>query len=319
MPSTRSSFVDRFAVGASLHAAIIVVFALGGSAAAQTKEAPPSKAMDSSKAAPQQKPGAPFRDNPAAKSAGSAIPGGIVRWSETGTRSCRMGKRSWPALGETCYYPIDIMQKPGVITVTRVGAGKSESAKVQVDAFDYGVQEVELPDIPQRDPSPADLKRVAREGQLLAKLWQRREGPRQFTLPLGPPAKPLPTGKAFGAGRVFNGKPASQPHMGTDYPIGPGNPIIAVADGTVALAEDLFNPGNAVFIDHGDGLISESFHLSEMSVKAGDMVKKGDVIGKVGSTGRSTGPHLFFGVRWHGARINPRFLLEDPSRITPVR
>ncbi len=317
MISTRLNIVDRLAVGASwLALAMIAVIPI--SAAAQTKQAPP-KAADAAKSAAPQKPAAPFKDNPDARTAGSAIPGGIVRWSETGTRSCRMGKRSWPALGDTCYYPIDILQKPGLITVTRIGAGKSESAKVRIDPFDYGTQAVELPDIPQRDPSRADLKRIAREGQLLAKLWQRREGPRQFTLPLGPPAKPLPAGKAFGVNRVFDGKPASQPHMGIDYPIGPGNPVIAVADGTVALADDLFNPGNAVFVDHGDGLISESFHLSEMSVKAGDTVKKGDVIGKVGTTGRSTGPHLFFGVRWHGARINPRFLLEDPSKIAAVR
>ena len=316
--SCRFTTIHRFALGAAVLASLAsVVHPIP--AAAQTKAAAQPKAVESRAGVPQPKPGAPFKDNPAAKTAGSAIPGGIVRWSEPGTRSCRMGKRSWAPVDGTCYYPIDIMTRPGVITVTRVGAGKSESAKVRVEPFDYGTQEVELPDIPQRDPSPADLKRVAREGQVLAKLWQRRAGPPQFTLPLGAPAKPLPPGKAFGVSRVFNGKAASQPHMGIDYPIGPGVPILAVADGTVGLAQDLFNPGNAVFVDHGDGLISESFHLSEMSVKTGDTVKKGDVIGKVGTTGRSTGAHLFFGVRWHGARINPRFLLEDPVKIDSVR
>src|ERR1700722_17488193 len=93
-----------------------------------------------------------------------------------------------------------------------------------------------------------------------------------------------------------------------------GSPVLAVADGKVALAADLFFPGNAVFIDHGDGLVSMYFHLAEINVKAGDDLKKGHILGKVGSTGRATGPHLFFGVRWHDARINPDLLFENLRR-----
>jgi murein DD-endopeptidase MepM/ murein hydrolase activator NlpD len=103
--------------------------------------------------------------------------------------------------------------------------------------------------------------------------------------------------------------------MGSDHAVPVGAPVLAVADGTVVLAQDLFYPGNAVFIDHGDGLISMYFHLSDIDVEAGQEVRKGDRLGKVGTTGRSTGPHLFFGVRWHNARIDPRFLLEDPALI----
>ena len=95
-------------------------------------------------------------------------------------------------------------------------------------------------------------------------------------------------------------------------------PVVAVANDKVVIAEDLFFPSNVVFIDHGDGLITMSFHLSKMTVKVGQQVQKGDTIGLVGTTGRSTGPHLFFGVRWHGARINPQFLLEDPAKIPAV-
>jgi murein DD-endopeptidase MepM/ murein hydrolase activator NlpD len=229
-----------------------------------------------------------------------------------------MQGRSWPALQETCYYPVDLLQKPGLITITRWGHGSSESAHISVEAFPYGTQEIELGDIPQANPSPQDLKRDAREGTLLSKVWKRKEEPAQFTLPLGTPTKPLPVGKAFGVKRVFNGKPAAQPHTGTDYAMPADTPVVAVADGRVVIAEDLFFPGNAVFIDHGNGLITMSFHLSEIKVKAGQQVKKGDTVGLVGTTGRSTGPHLFFGVRWHGARINPQFLLEDPAKIPAV-
>ncbi|MEO7760324.1 MAG: M23 family metallopeptidase [Casimicrobiaceae bacterium] len=245
-------------------------------------------------------------------------PGSVFRWSAPGTKRCAMGGRSWSPIGETCYFPVDLLQKPGVLTVTRSSTGRPESAKVTIEAFDYGTEEVNLPDIPQRDPAAADLKRVAREGALLSKVWRHKESPAQFALPLGPVVKPMPPGKAFGVSRIFNGKPASQPHMGTDYAAGPGVPVLAVADGTVAIAQDLFYPGGAVIINHGDGLVTEAFHLSEMSVAPGAQVKKGQVVGKVGTTGRSTGPHLFFGVRWHNARINPKWLLEDPAKMPAI-
>ena len=248
----------------------------------------------------------------------SAAPGTLIRWSAPGTKRCGMNGRSWPALEETCYYPVDLLHKPGLIKITRRGHGHSESARITVEPYPYETEEIDLGDIPQANPSPKDLKRDAREQALLNKVWKRKEGPAEFTLPLGAPAHPLPEGKAFGAKRVFNGKSAAQPHTGADYATPADTPVLAVADGTVVVAQDLFFPGNAVFIDHGDGLISMSFHLSEIKVKVGDQVKKGEKIGLVGTTGRSTGPHLFFGVRWHGARINPKFLLKDPANIPAV-
>lgn len=248
----------------------------------------------------------------------SAAPGTLVRWSVPGTERCGMIKRSWPALHETCYFPVDLLQKPGLIKITRSGHGAGESAQISAEPYQYATQDIDLGDIPQANPSSEDLRRAAREETVLAKVWQRKEGPARFTLPLGEPAKPLPEGRDFGVKRIFNGKPAGQPHMGADYTLSEGTHVRAVADGTIVLAEDQFFSGNAVYIDHGDGLISMYFHLSEIKVKAGQDVKKGDTVGLVGTTGRSTGAHLFFGVRWHDARIDPRFLLEDPAKIPVV-
>ena len=248
----------------------------------------------------------------------SAAPGTLVRWSAPATKSCGMSGRHWPALKETCYYPVDLLHKPGLIKITRSGNGRSESAGISVEPYPYGTQEIDLGDIPQANPSPKDLMRNKRERELLNKVWQPKEGPAMFELPLGKPAKPLPEGKDFGVKRIFNGKPDAQPHTGADYLTPLGTPVLAVADGTVIVAADLLFPGKAVFIDHGDGLITMSFHLSEINVKAGQKVHKGNTIGLVGTTGRSTGPHLFFGVRWHGARIDPRFLFEDPAKIPAV-
>jgi murein DD-endopeptidase MepM/ murein hydrolase activator NlpD len=225
---------------------------------------------------------------------------------------------SWAALRGTCYYPIDLMQKPALIAIALWGSGHKEFARISVEPYEYGTEEIDLPDIPQAHPSREDLKRDSRDGVLLSKVWRRKEGPAKFTLPLGAPARPLPAGKSFGMKRVFNGKPAAQLHTGSDYATPVGTPVLAVADGTVVVAEDLFFEGNAVLIDHGNGLISMSFHLSEIKVQTGQEVKKGHTLGRVGSTGRATGPHLFFGVRWHNSRINPKLLLEDPGKIPAV-
>ena len=91
--------------------------------------------------------------------------------------------------------------------------------------------------------------------------------------------------------------------------IGMGNPVLSVAAGEVVLTGEHFFAGTSVYVDHGDGLISMYFHLSEIGVEVGQTVAKGDEVGKIGSTGRSTGPHLHLGLRWKGARIDPEPLL----------
>jgi hypothetical protein len=248
----------------------------------------------------------------------TAAPGTLVRWAAPGATRCSMKTRSWAALEGTCYYPIDLLEKPGPIRIAIWGSGPKQFARISVEANDYGTEEITLPDIPQANPSREDLRRDAGDQVLLSKVWRSKEGPAQFTLPLGEPVRPMSVGKSFGVKRVYNGKLAEQAHMGSDYDSPVGSPILAVAAGTVVLARDMFFEGNAVFIDHGDGLISMYFHLSEIKVEAGQEVKKGETLGREGATGRATGPHLWFGVRWHDARINPKFLLEEPSRIPSV-
>jgi len=245
-----------------------------------------------------------------------AVQGTVVRWSVPGTKRCAMGGRSWAALQETCYYPVDMLHAPGRIRVSRQGVGPASFAHITVVASSYGTQDIQLGDIPQANPSAADLQRNARDQKLLAKVWAKREGPARFTLPLGAPATPLPEAKGFGAKWVFNGKLDSpEDHSGVDYALGPGTPVFALADGTVVVAEDLFFTGKAAFIDHGNGLIGMYFHLSEIKVQAGQDVKKGETLGLTGSTGRVSGPHLHLGVRWHDARIDPQLLLDDPAKI----
>lgn len=113
----------------------------------------------------------------------------------------------------------------------------------------------------------------------------------------------------FGSRRIINGQPR-KPHSGEDIAAPEGAPVLAMNDGMVRLTADHFFSGKGVIVDHGLGLFSMYFHLSSVDVKQGQVVQRGQVIGKVGSTGRATGPHLHWGVRLNGARVDPYSLLD---------
>lgn len=250
----------------------------------------------------------------AADAGPTVAPGSVVRWTAEGTTACGMGSERWEPVGRTCWYPIDLLEEPGPLEVVRWHGGGRETATVRVGEYPYEVQHIELQDDSTVHLSAEDLARVRRESRAIGDLWSRR-GPRLFELPLVPPLDPLPAGGRFGARRFFNGEPRS-PHTGSDYTAAAGTPVHAVADGVVALAGHHFFGGKSVFLDHGEGLITMYFHLSEIDVEEGDRVAAGEGIGRVGSTGRATGPHLHFGVRWRGERIDPSMLLrpaESPA------
>jgi murein DD-endopeptidase MepM/ murein hydrolase activator NlpD len=117
----------------------------------------------------------------------------------------------------------------------------------------------------------------------------------------------------FGSVRIMNGQPRN-PHNGEDISAPLGTPVAATNDGVVRLTVDHFFSGKGIFIDHGLGFYSMYFHLSEVLVKDGDVVKAGQLVGKVGATGRATGPHLHWGVKLNGARVNPYALLDLPFK-----
>jgi len=97
-----------------------------------------------------------------------------------------------------------------------------------------------------------------------------------------------------------------------------GTPVLAAADGTAAMVADQFFGGHAVFVDHGDGLLTMYMHLLRVDVREGASVRRGERVGAAGSTGRATGPHLHFGARWHGARVDPALLLGKPEGIPAI-
>jgi len=122
------------------------------------------------------------------------------------------------------------------------------------------------------------------------------------------------TTSPFGLKRFYNGE-ARRPHTGLDYAGDIGTPIKAPADGKVILVGKFFFNGNAVFLDHGQGLISVYIHMNERLVKQDQLVKQGDPIGTIGQTGRATGPHLHWGVYLNQTVVNPNLLLGEINEI----
>jgi len=242
-------------------------------------------------------------------------PGTVVRWPGRGIEWCELGARRFEPLDGACYFPVDLLRKAGPLVLARGRNARRETTTVRVRKFDYPIQKLTLPRH-MVELSPEDLERVNRENRAMARLWTR-EGPRRFSLPLGAPLEPLPVGGRFGHRRIINGRPRS-PHGGADYSTAEGAPVLAAADGTVAMVADQFFGGNAAFVDHGDGLVTMYMHLSRVDVAEGDEVRRGEGVGAVGSTGRATGPHLHFGVRWRGARVDPALLLRGPEVILTI-
>ena len=155
---------------------------------------------------------------------------------------------------------------------------------------------------------PAEVAaRIAAEASRLAELWKREPTPRAWSEPFSVPVSE-PANSAFGKRSVFNGQVLNA-HTGADFPSKEGTLVNAPGPGMVVLAEELYFSGNTVIVDHGLGLFSTFAHLSEIGVAAGDKLTQGRVIGKVGATGRVTGPHLHWAVRLDNARVDPLSLV----------
>lgn len=140
-------------------------------------------------------------------------------------------------------------------------------------------------------------RRRVREALRVLHPWQLWEDP--MTLPLqGPVSSP------YGVLSIYQGQVRGF-HGGVDIPAEEGTPVRSAADGIVRLAEPLPISGNAVLVDHGLGVVTSYLHLSQIDVRVGQRVGRGQVIGRVGSTGLATGPHLHWGVRVNGVRVDP--------------
>jgi len=206
---------------------------------------------------------------------------------------------------------IDLEDAPGthelVIDLHYPNASRRLSYNVLVMKETYPVQHLTLP----RDKVDLDeesLVRVKAEQDQVRAVLATATQERLWHGGFIEPVQGTMTG-AFGRVRIINGQ-ARSPHNGEDIGAPPGADVVAMNDGVARLTVDHFFSGKGVFLDHGLGFFSMYFHLSEVAVREGDSVKRGQVIGKVGATGRATGPHLHWGVRLNGARVDPYSLLK---------
>jgi murein DD-endopeptidase MepM/ murein hydrolase activator NlpD len=157
------------------------------------------------------------------------------------------------------------------------------------------------------EPGPEELKIIEADRKVKEKAFAQSADKPLWSGSFIAPVKAQPT-DSFGTRRVFNGKLASI-HKGTDFRAPMGTQVRAGNSGTVILAQPLYYEGNCVMIDHGLGLTSISMHLSRIDVKPGQHVEKGQLLGLSGATGRVTGPHLHWAIRWQGAMLDPAKLL----------
>lgn len=152
-------------------------------------------------------------------------------------------------------------------------------------------------------PPKAEEERAERESSVQRGLFERRTPKRHLVGRFHAPIRGAPSSR-FGERRVFNGVPRA-PHSGADLKARHGAPVAASENGEVVFAGELFFGGKTVILDHGYGIFSSYSHLSEISVEPGRLVARGARVGKVGATGRATGPHLHWGFKLQGARVDP--------------
>lgn len=245
-------------------------------------------------------------DGPALSSAAIRFDGTIIPLREKGG--------TWEAL-----FGVDVDTEPGtyplhVFASTPTGHSYNLRIDLTVRGVERPVERLTLPPAMVNPQAPETLERIAQERTLLKTLWQRWSGPLladDFIRPVRHTVSSV-----FGKRRILNGVKKSR-HSGTDFRSPAGTLVQSPARGEVVLATDLYYTGNTVIVDHGGGLYSLMAHLQERSVKVGEQVDRGAALGRVGSTGRSTGPHLHWTVQLNGMRVDPLAVLKAFDRESP--
>jgi murein DD-endopeptidase MepM/ murein hydrolase activator NlpD len=207
---------------------------------------------------------------------------------------------------------VDLETEPGthraaVMFTFEDGRVEKQETAIQVVKRSFPTTELKVAEEYVR-LSAANQARAAREAKEIEAIYSKVTAEMLWQKPFRSPIAGQ-DGRNFGHRRVFNGEPRA-PHAGADLRARTGSPVHATNRGRVVLAKSLFFTGNTVILDHGLGIYSLYAHLSRIGVKYGEMVENGQLIGLAGATGRVTGPHLHWGMRVQGARVDPFSLVK---------
>jgi murein DD-endopeptidase MepM/ murein hydrolase activator NlpD len=228
----------------------------------------------------------------------------------------RMGKATvpfyWSPNGYyTALVGADVEAKPGLVNLavkgtTSTGTERDSQVTLHIKPKSFKRESFSVASEFDR-LSPETLERIRNDQEQFSRAFMSSTPERSwegaFLLPISSEVT-----SPFGYRRIINGTPRA-PHTGVDLKAAAGTPVVAANHGRVALVGDFFFSGHSVVLDHGGGLYTVYFHLAEYKVEMGVPVRKGDVIGLSGMTGRVTGPHLHWGARINGARVDPFELL----------
>ncbi|ALV24661.1 zinc metallopeptidase, M23 family [Campylobacter iguaniorum] len=193
------------------------------------------------------------------------------------------------------------------ITVTNSLNGVSGNFEFDIAKKNYKKEKITV-DNAKVNPPKSVLKRIAKEKNEANAIYRVFGDNLYFDSKFMAPMNSFVTSE-FGTARVFNNQVKSY-HSGMDFRAPIGQNVLAANDGIVKIAKDRYYAGNGVVIDHGGGIYTQYYHLSNLNVKVGDKVKKGDIIGLSGNSGRVSGPHLHFGVMVSGVQVSPVDFIE---------
>ena len=228
-----------------------------------------------------------------------------LQWQNKKVPYIRVGEEWVAVVG------VDLDVKPGkyptTVEITRAAGVTKDTVDVQVSSVRFPTTQLQ---VEERfvQLNPRDLARANSEAKEIETIHNTIGNEILWSEVFRSPVAGVAAGSNFGHRRVFNGQPRN-PHNGADLRARTGTPILAANRGRVALAKDLFFTGNTVIVDHGLGIYTLYAHLSRIDVKQGSVVDRGQLLGLAGATGRVTGPHLHWGARVQGARVDPFSLM----------
>lgn len=250
---------------------------------------------------------------------GEAIQGGlIIGQAPAGSKVALDGRALRVGTDGRFLFGFARDQKPEATLVVTLPEGVRETRRLEVARREYQIQRIDGLPPSQVTPSPAELERIKRELAQIKAAKAVDSAVPWFSEAFAWPAQGIISG-VYGSQRILNGEPRS-PHYGVDVAAPTGTPVVAPTGARVALAEpDLFFTGGTVILDHGHGLTTTYAHLSAVEVAVGQAVKRGQQIGRIGATGRVTGPHLHWGMDWFDRPLDPARMVGPMPAPAPTK